>query len=370
MISNIELTELSSETTFMSDFPIKSVEMTDPTKPDEGNATILFSGKHEGYKMKVNMKKGKKEGKGVIYRKNNTVFMELFFVNDITEGELIERDRFGHVIRKGCLHEGRKSGLFTEFDDKGIELNRCFYRNGLLISELKKSKQINGFIDEVDVNGIILSTSQYSVDRAHKEGICYEYENGVCSKKYQYKNDERVLLMSEFKEDIMIEYDDKGKRVYEGGYGLDKTKGYVRNGEGSEYMSDGVSALYVGHFDNGMRSGEGTLYRNGYPQYIGEWKNGLKNGKGHEYDKNGNVVRQGEWKNGIRNGECTLGLAMRYLSYLFVIVELIIGVVCTFNSNFSSVGLYVILVYVMVMIIAAIVYCSRNKKTLPKQPMK
>ena len=86
MISNIELTELSSETTFMSDFPIKSVEMTDPTKPDEGNATILFSGKHEGYKMKVNMKKGKKEGKGVIYRKNNTVFMELFFVNDITEG--------------------------------------------------------------------------------------------------------------------------------------------------------------------------------------------------------------------------------------------------------------------------------------------
>ena len=61
----------------------------------------------------------KKEGKRVIYRENDSVFMELLFVNDIAEGELIERDRFGHVIRKGCLHEGRKSGLFTEFDDNG-----------------------------------------------------------------------------------------------------------------------------------------------------------------------------------------------------------------------------------------------------------
>ena len=58
-MANIELTDLSSETTFMNDFSIKSVEMTDSTKPDEGNAMILFSGNHEGYKMKVNMKKGR-----------------------------------------------------------------------------------------------------------------------------------------------------------------------------------------------------------------------------------------------------------------------------------------------------------------------
>ena len=68
----------------------------------------------------------------------------------------------------------------------------------------------------------------YTSDRTHKEGICYEYENGVCSKKYQYKNDERLVLLCEFKEDVMIEYDDKGKRVYQGGYVLDKTKGYLR----------------------------------------------------------------------------------------------------------------------------------------------
>ena len=100
---------------------------------------------------------------------------------------------------------------------------------------------------------------------------------------------------------------------------LDKDLGYVRNGEGSEFTSDGVSALYVGHYEKGVRSGEGTLYVDGYPQYIGEWKNGLKNGKGKEYDKNGKVVKEGVWTNG-NNG----------LPPLFIrvfIIEGIIGVI-------------------------------------------
>ena len=42
----------------MNDFHVKSVEMADSTKHEEGNAVILFSGKQEGYKMKVNLKKG------------------------------------------------------------------------------------------------------------------------------------------------------------------------------------------------------------------------------------------------------------------------------------------------------------------------
>ena len=85
---------------------------------------------------------------------------------------------------------------------------------------------------------------------------------------------------------------------------LDKDLGYVRNGEGSEFTSDGVSALYVGHYEKGVRSGEGTLYADGYPQYIGEWKNGLKNGMGKEYDKNGKVVKEGVWTNGNNGLSC------------------------------------------------------------------
>ena len=125
----------------------------------------------------------------------------------------------------------------------------------------------------------------------------------------------------------MIEYDDKGKRVYQGGYVLDKTNGYLRNGEGSEYMNDGESALYIGHFEKGMRSGEGTSYCDGYPQYVGEWKNGLKNGQGKEYDKNGNIVKQGTWNNGTNSSDCNnviLGVA---ISYIFLIGLGLLGVV-------------------------------------------
>ena len=114
--------------------------------------------------MKVNLKNGKKEAKEVIYRENNTVCMERRLVNDIAEAEFTERDRFGHVIMKGCLHEGRKNGLFTEFDDKGVELCRYFYRNGIMISDLKESEQIDGYYDEMDANGNIFSTSQYTND--------------------------------------------------------------------------------------------------------------------------------------------------------------------------------------------------------------
>lgn len=51
--------------------------------------------------------------------------------------------------------------------------------------------------------------------RKHKKESVVS-ENGVCLKKYRYKNDERLLLIYEFKGDEMIEYDDKRKRVYQG----------------------------------------------------------------------------------------------------------------------------------------------------------
>lgn len=81
------------------------------------------------------------KGKRVIYRENNTVFMKPWFVNDIAEGEFTERDRT--VIRKDCLYEGWKRGLFIELDDKEVELSHCFYGNRILVSDLKKSEQIN-----------------------------------------------------------------------------------------------------------------------------------------------------------------------------------------------------------------------------------
>jgi len=76
-------------------------------------------------------------------------------------------------------------------------------------------------------------------------------------------------------EDLMIEYDKKGMRVYEGGFERDMMKGFVRRGKGTEYRSDGKSVLYVGH-----------------------WRNGHRHGYGEELNEKGEVIRRGRWKDG------------------------------------------------------------------------
>lgn len=95
----------------------------------------------------------------------------------------------------------------------------------------------------------------------------------------------------------MIEYDENAMRVYEGGFGGDMMKGYKRDKEGTEYDSDGT-ALYVGHYVDGERSGYGTEYKGCYAWYIGNWKNGKRSGKGKEYDENEHVEKDGEWIDG------------------------------------------------------------------------
>ncbi len=61
----------------MNDFHVKSVEMADSTKHEEGNAVILFSGKHEGYKMKVSLKKSEQtNANGILFPYPNTLLIE------------------------------------------------------------------------------------------------------------------------------------------------------------------------------------------------------------------------------------------------------------------------------------------------------
>ena len=92
----------------------------------------------------------------------------------------------------------------------------------------------------------------------------------------------------------MIEYDVNGMRVYEGGFEGDMMKGFVREGEGTEYGINGKSALYVGGWKNGKREGYGSEFKGLNPVYIGEWKNGMKHGIGKELNEK-EVVRKGRW---------------------------------------------------------------------------
>ena len=72
-----------------------------------------------------------------------------------------------------------------------------------------------------------------------KNGKCFEYEGGRLVRECEYKNGVMMRVLREWKGDLMIEYDKKGMRVYEGGFERNPKKGFVRRGKGIEYRSDG-----------------------------------------------------------------------------------------------------------------------------------
>lgn len=128
----------SSTRDFLHDFIIESVSMEAPDGTNNGKAVIRFTGKNAGYEMRVEMKNGKKEGPALILRDNGTIFMKLTYVNDIAEGEVIKKSKFGKTVLKGTLEKGKEVGLFTEYDEDEKETWRGFYRNGERYSAIEK----------------------------------------------------------------------------------------------------------------------------------------------------------------------------------------------------------------------------------------
>ncbi len=396
LLANVSLFVDSTETRgFLHEFDVSSIDPVTPGNTSNREVVVQFNGKFEGYKMKVLMKDGKREGLATILRPNNTLYMRLKYVNGEPEGEVTKTNRFGNVIMKGELRQGVEFGTFQEFDDYQKQIWLGFYRNGERYSTLQKSETIPGFYDEIKVSGellsisqydeklkykngkcytftnnqlvkeyfyvngeekpvhefhdnnmivynasgciiydgpfvgdmihgffvhphmeempgyyqeiderkVLVSVSQYDALNVEKEGRCYEFENGHVSRICEYHANELQRILIELKGDIMIEYDEHGIRHYEGGYGGDMKTGYFRKDEGTEYQEDGETALYVGHFDNGLRNGYGTEYHEGLPLYIGEWKDGSRHGEGRVVDENGNVVKSGTWDQGCLPGE-------------------------------------------------------------------
>ena len=295
-MSNINVKNCSSSLEFLGDYEIESVEMKNGDELN-GESIMRLLIDDERYEMSVNMKNGKKEGVGLIVRKNGTLFMRMMFVNDECEGEVIKKNEYGSVVLKGRMEKGKEVGMWIEYDDYGNEIWRGLYRKGVKDTSLKEYEGMKGFYSEVNMNGELLSVSEYD-DEWKKNGKCFEYEGGRMVRECEYKNGVMMRVLREWKGECMIEYDVNGMRVYEGGFEGDMMKGFVREGKGKEYGIDGKSVLYVGGWKNGLRNGYGSEFCGHNPVYIGEWKNGIRDGKGKELNENEEVIRSGRWMGG------------------------------------------------------------------------
>ena len=188
---------------------------------------------------------------------------------------MIKKNEYGSVVLRGRVSKGKEVGIWIEYDDDGNEIWRGLYRNGKRYSILKEEEGMKGFYSEMSVNGDLLNVSEYD-DEWRKNGKCFEYEGGRMVRECEYKNGVMMRVLREWKGECMIEYDDNGMRVYEGGFEGDMMKGFVREGRGKEFGIDGKRVLYVG-----------------------EWKNGKRHGTGRELNENGTVLRKGRWIEGV-----------------------------------------------------------------------
>ena len=296
-MSNISYIESSFSFPFLQGYVIDNVRMKN-LDPRNGEAIMGLSGKNGRYEMNVELHNGKKEGVGLIMRENGTLFMKVMFLNDECEGEVIKKNEEGKIVMRGKLDGGKEVGLFTEYDDSGREIWRGFYRYGMRLSTVLKSEKKGEFHEGMNDGGELLRVSESDNDMILLKGKCYELKEGKVDREYEYKNGELIRVLREWKREVMIEYDDNGRRVYEGEYEGDMKRGFFREREGTEYDSDGKRPLYFGDWKNGVREGYGSEFRGYYAVYIGEWKNGMRYGIGKEYNDNEEVLRSERWMKG------------------------------------------------------------------------
>ena len=152
---------------------------------------------------------------------------------------------------------------------------------------------------EYDENGKKVYEGGFNGFNRNGNGYCFNVD-GKDMEYCLYENGRLKRVIQMFKGNEMTENDANGKRVYVGGYAGDIKNGFVRNGEGKEMDGNG-NVIYTGEWKNGKRYGEGKeMDESGRIVFVGEWMNGK--GKGKEMDEDGKAVYEGEWWNGKRNG--------------------------------------------------------------------
>ena len=323
-MSNINVTNSCSSLEFLGDYEIKSVEMKSGSELS-GEAIMRLLIDNEEYELRVSIKEGKKEGIGLLLREDGTLFMRMMFVNDECEGEVIKKNKYGITVLKGRVSKGKEVGMWIEYDD-GTEIWRGLYRNGKRCMTLKEQEGMKGFYSEVNMNGELLSVSEYD-DKWMKNGICFEVESGHLKRECVYENGMKKRVIREFTDDgLMRLFDDNGKKVYEGVWFGDMMNGFVIHPEMEgmkgffKEMNVNRELLSVSEYDEWRKNGKCFEYEGGRLVRECEYKNGvmirvLREWKGEcmiEYDVNGIRVYEGGFEGDMMKGFVREGEGKEY----------------------------------------------------------
>ena len=278
MSSNIEFLNTELNGGFLSGFVESSVEK--PTDGRNGECTVHYSGKYSKYEMVVSLVNGVREGEAIILN-DGIPYLNLEYERGVLTGAVERMNDYGIVELRGHLVNGVENGLFLEYDENEKVVWIGYYQNG------QRHLEVRNRIMKQDYSQEDGSGEFYELD-----------ENGKVTQLCLYVQGLSHRVIARFNGGVMTEFDENGKRVYEGEFKGSVEDGFVREGTGKEFVNGSRIAVYSGDWKNGKRDGMGTEYKGYKPLYRGGWKDGKRNGEGKEMDEKGRVVRSGWWVDG------------------------------------------------------------------------
>ena len=208
---------------FLSGFIESSVEM--PNDRLNGVCIVHYGGEHSKCEMTVTLVNGKREGDALIVN-DGMPYLKLHYERGLLVGVVERMNESGSVELRGHLVNGIEDGLFVEYDnDKVMWIG--YYRNGQRYSEVRSRVVRNDNLE-------------------NDSGEFYELdENGKVTQLCLYVNGVRSRVIQKFNGEVMTEYDENERRVYEGGFYGDMENGFVRNGYGKEYRMVGGFRKFI-----------------------------------------------------------------------------------------------------------------------------
>ena len=167
-------------------------------------------------------KNGKRNGVGTEYRGLIALYIGEW-KNGMKDGKGKEMDENGRVVFVGEWKDGKGKGKEMDADGNGMYEGEWWNgkRNGM--GEVLKGTRWIGHWKDGKMNGM----------GYEKDG------NGVMKRGCLFENGRMKRVVQEFDGGKMVEYDENGKKVYEGKWFGDMNSGFVRNGKGKEMDGSG-----------------------------------------------------------------------------------------------------------------------------------
>lgn len=257
----------------------------------------------------------KKNGCAIQYDTLGHKQQEIFYVNDVLQGERIEFYPSGKIKSTVNIVDGKNVGQLTEYNEKGEIITEEIYDNGFLkdrqeLNRYDDNGEKTGLWRTYYPDGTIKSEGDY-VD-GKKNGVFKEFDKK--GKLVDIKQMMGDTTMSSSSEIVIIElyksYHPNGKIKLVGGINNGLKSGIYRefdeNGElinGYIYKKDTMLAegkiLPNGQYDGAWKE----YYPDGKIMLTGTYENGKRNGLWTYYYPNGKKEQSGKYVDGTPYGQ-------------------------------------------------------------------